>query len=207
MTKPILRNYIGLFLAAVVLLVSGCACKTTTMIAPRPENWATQMKNTCNVPNFYKINDNIYRSAQPTEEGMKQLCDVMKIKTVINLRSFHSDNYEKICSTALPDERLHVKAWHPEDEDVIKVMKILSHRENGPFLIHCQAGADRTGLMSAMYRILCQKEWTKAEAIDEMVNGGYGFHPWWRRTIIKYIEDLTEKRIKELREQCQCEEK
>jgi protein tyrosine/serine phosphatase len=164
------------------------------------------MTNTCNVPNFYKINDNIYRSAQPTEEGMKQLCDVIGIRTVINLRSFHSDNYKKICSKALNDERVHAKAWDPEDEDVIKVMKILSHQENGPFLIHCQAGADRTGLMSAMYRILCQG-WPKEEAIYEMVNGGYGFHPWWRGTVGKYIEDLTEEKIKGLQDQCQCREK
>ena len=29
--------------------------------------------------------------------------------------------------------------------------------------------------MRAMYRILYQK-WTKDKAIDEMLNGGYGFH-------------------------------
>ncbi|KAF0145298.1 MAG: hypothetical protein FD156_1129 [Nitrospirae bacterium] len=204
MRRPTLRNYLVLFILAIVFLLSACVtCKTTSTIGQRPEKWATQMKNTCNVPNFYKINNNIYRSAQPTEEGMKQLCDVMKIKTVINLRSFHSDNYEKMCSTALPDERLHVKAWHPEDEDVIKVMKILSHKENGPFLIHCQAGADRTGLMSSMYRVIYDK-WTKEEAIEEMINGGYGFHPWWKN-IIEYIQDFPDVKIEELRKQFQAQ--
>lgn len=205
MTRLTFRNYIGLFfLSAVVLSMSGCCiiqpcCNTTSIIGPRPLTWATQMKGTCNVPNFYKINDNIYRSAQPTEVGMAQLKHEIGIKTIIDLRAFHSDT-DEIGSTSLLNERLHVNAWHIENEDVIKVMRILSHQENGPFLIHCQAGADRTGLMSAMYRIFYHG-WTKEQAIDEMVNGGYGFHPWWSN-IIKYIQNAD---IEELRKQIQAQ--
>lgn len=72
------------------------------------------------------------------------------------------------------------------DQIVIKAMNILSREKNGPFLIHCKYGADRTGLMSAMYRILYQN-WSKEMAIDEMLNGGYGFHSIWAN-IIEYIE-------------------
>jgi len=189
MARQTLRNYAALFLAAVVLLLSGCTtisgCPTTWTIGPRPSTWAIQMKSTSDVPNFYKINDNLYRSAQPTEVGMAQLREIVGIKTIINLRTLHSDS-DEIGSTGLLNERLHVKAWHIEDEDVIKVMRDLSNREKGPFLIHCQHGSDRTGVMCAMYRILYQG-WTKEEAIDEMVNGGYGFHPLWNN-IIKYIQ-------------------
>jgi protein tyrosine/serine phosphatase len=192
MKRVTFRNYGGLFLLSVVILSMlgfsnvRSGCKTTSTIGPRPSAWAHQMKNTCNVPNFYKINDNLYRSAQPTEVGMAELREIVGIKTIINLRTLHSDS-DEIGSTGLLNERLHVKAWHIEDEDVIKVMRILSHKENGPFLIHCQHGSDRTGVMCAMYRILYQ-EWTKEEAIDEMVNGGYGFHPLWDN-IIKYIQE------------------
>ena len=192
MKRVTFRNYVGLFLlSAVVLFMLGCsitqpACKRTSTIAPRPYAWAHQMKSTCNVPNFYKIDDNLYRSAQPTEVGMAQLKEIVGIKTVINLRTFHSDS-DEIGSTGLLNERLHAKAWHIEDEDVIKVMRDLSDRGKGPFLIHCQNGSDRTGVMCAMYRILYQ-EWTKEESIDEMVNGGYGFHPLWDN-IIKYIQE------------------
>jgi len=191
MQRVTFRNHVELFLlSAVVLTMLDCSivqpgCKTTSTIGPRPCTWAHQMKSTCNVPNFYKINDNLYRSAQPTEVGMAQLKEIVGIKTVINLRTFHSDS-DEIGSTGLLNERLHVNAWHIEDEDVIKVMRDLSDREKGPFLIHCQHGSDRTGVMCAMYRILCEK-WTKEEAIDEMVNGGYGFDPLWNN-IIKYIQ-------------------
>ena len=197
MVRPTMRNYALLFLVPVVLLLSGCPtisnCPTTWTIGPRPSTWAVQMKGTCNVPNFYMLNDNLYRSGQPTEVGMVQLREIAGIKTIINLRTFHSDS-DEIGSTGLLNDRLHVKAWHIEDEDVIKVMKDLSHGEKGPFLIHCQHGADRTGVMCAMYRILNQG-WTKEEAIDEMVNGGYGFHPLWSN-IITYIQSADIEKLR-----------
>jgi len=92
------------------------------------------------------------------------------------------------------NEELSVKTWHMEDEDVVRVLKLIRNKENGPFLIHCQHGADRTGLMSAMYRIV-EQGWTKDEAIKEMVEGGYGFHPIWSN-IIKYIRNADVKKIK-----------
>ena len=71
---------------------------------------------------------------------------------------------------------------------------MLRRPENGPFLIHCQHGADRTGLMSAMYRII-EQGWTKEAAIREMIEGGYGYHPMWRN-IIRYIEQVDVEKIR-----------
>ena len=42
--------------------------------------------------------------------------------------------------------------------------------------VHCQRGADRTGTATAVYRI-CVEGWSREDAIDEMVNGGYAFEP------------------------------
>jgi protein tyrosine/serine phosphatase len=157
----------------------------------RPAQWAIPIKMT-GVDNLHKINDGLYRSAQPTREGMKNL-ERMGIKTIINLRSFHSDS-DELKGTALLNDALSVKTWHIEDEDVIRVLRILGKKENGPFLIHCQHGADRTGVMSAMYRIVVQG-WSKDEAIKEMVDGGYGFHSIWSN-IIQYVINVDVDMIK-----------
>jgi protein tyrosine/serine phosphatase len=156
----------------------------------RPSQWAEPIQLQ-GVSNLHKINDGLYRSAQPTKEGMKNL-EKIGIKTVINLRAFHSDSDELKGTTLLNDE-LNVKTWHIEDEDVIRVLRTISKKENGPFLIHCQHGADRTGVMSAMYRIVVQG-WTKDDAIKEMVAGGYGFHPVWTN-IINYIKNVDIAKI------------
>ena len=158
----------------------------------RPENWAVPIELP-GVGNLHKVNENLYRSGQPTKEGMKYLKEIIGIKTVINLRVFHSDA-DEVRGTGLLNEELSVKTWHIENEDVIRVLKLIRNKENGPFLIHCHHGADRTGLWSAMYRLV-EQDWSKDEAIKEMVDGGYGFHPTWAN-IIKYIRDVDVKKIK-----------
>jgi protein tyrosine/serine phosphatase len=169
-----------------IFVASGLAAASDRSI-----RWATPIQIP-GVGSFYKITDYLYRSEQPTEEGMKNLAK-MGIRTLINLRTFHSD-LDKIKKTGLLHEELNVKPWHIENEDVIRVLRIIKRRENGPFLMHCWRGADRVGLMAAMFRIVDQG-WTKDEAIEEMVKGGYGFHAKWFN-IIDYLKNVDVNKIR-----------
>jgi protein tyrosine/serine phosphatase len=174
-----------------LLIVLIIGSPTLADVPNRPFEWAVPIQLP-GVPNLHKINDNLYRSAQPTKQGMKNL-KILGIKTIINLRAFHSD-IDELRGTGLLGEELSVKTWHIEDEDVIRVLKIIRGKENGPFLMYCTYGADRTGVMSAMYRIV-EQEWSKDEAIEEMVHGGYGFHSMWLN-IIRYVKNVDIDKIK-----------
>lgn len=142
----------------------------------RPEKWA-QPVNVAGMPNFFKVSDALYRSAQPSAEGMKGL-KAMGVETVVNLRSFHSDR-DEIGDTGLAYEHIYMKAWHPEEEDIVRFLQIVSNPKRQPVLVHCQHGADRTGTMVAIYRMAVEG-WTADEAIAEMKDGGYGFHSIWK---------------------------
>jgi protein tyrosine/serine phosphatase len=109
------------------------------------------------------------------------------------LRPLYSDS-DEIKGTELRVEELSVKVWHIEDADVVRVLRIIRKRENGPFLIHCSHGADRVGVMIAMFRVV-EQEWTKEDAIQEMLNGGYGFHPFWF-LIPEYVKHADVERIR-----------
>jgi protein tyrosine/serine phosphatase len=138
------------------------------------------------VPNLHKVSDGLYRSAQPTDKGMANLRD-LGIETVVNLRSMHSDR-DEIGETGLAYEHIYMKAWHPEEEDVVRFLQIVTNPKRQPVLVHCQHGADRTGTMCALYRILVQG-WTKEDAIEEMREGGYGYHAIFRN-LPKFIDSL-----------------
>lgn len=159
--------------------------------ASRQRTWATPLKKP-GLPNFFKVNNELYRGAQPSPQGMQEL-KKMGIKTVINLRAFHSDQ-EKIGTTGLTGERIPMETWEPAEEEVIRFLKIAADNTKKPVFVHCQHGADRTGLMCAMYRIIVSN-WTKEEAIAEMTNGGFGFHKLWNN-IIKFIQDSDIETIK-----------
>lgn len=115
------------------------------------------------------------------------------IKTIVDLRSFHSDR-SKLENTELKQSRIRMKPWHAEDEDVIQFLKIVTNTNNLPAFVHCQRGADRTGMVCAMYRItVCG--WTRKEAIREMKEGGFGFNPAWEN-LVRYIESADIEKIK-----------
>ena len=157
----------------------------------RPKHWAQPIELS-GVPNLHRVTTDLYRSAQPTAIGMQEL-KKMGIKTIVNLRSFHSDQ-DKIGAAGMEYETIYMKAWHPEEEDVVHFLKIVTEKKGAPVLVHCQHGADRTGIMCAIYRIaVCG--WTKEEAVREMTEGGFGFHLVWDN-LIQYINGLEVESIK-----------
>lgn len=168
-----------IIIVALAALLAGTVVAQDTQPAPapaRPANWAEPL-NVEGVPNLHRLTPMLYRSEQPTALGMKNL-EKLGIRTVINLRAFNSDTKE-LRGTTLRGVHVPVHTWHLETEDIVAVMRELRRPENGPFLIHCQHGADRTGLMSAMYRML-EQDWSAEDALQELVDGGYGYHSLWR---------------------------
>jgi protein tyrosine phosphatase (PTP) superfamily phosphohydrolase (DUF442 family) len=161
-------------------------------LTPRPARWAVRLERP-GLANFHRVTTNLYRGAQPTTRGMAEL-KAMGIKTVVNLRSFHSDD-DELLGTGLKPGRLHMKPWHAEDEDVVYFLNWMANTNNLPAFVHCQRGADRTGMICAMYRIVfCG--WSKQEAIQEMKEGGFGFNPAWKN-LVRYIEKADIAKIKQ----------
>jgi len=160
--------------------------------AVRPLQWA-QSIDLEGVSNLYRISPMLYRSEQPTALGMKNL-EKLGIRTVINLRAFHHDE-DEVKGTSLRTERVKILTWDIDDEHVIEVMRMLEKTENGPFLIHCQHGADRTGVMSAMYRVL-EQGWTREDALKELIDGGYGYHSMWKN-IVRYVKSVDVSKLRE----------
>lgn len=157
----------------------------------RPDHWAQPIEGNPALPNLYKVTDGLYRGAQPEDEGFPEL-KKMGIKTVVNLRSVRSDRKE--CrESGLEYVKISVQAWEAEEEEVIDFLRIATDPAHQPVFVHCKHGADRTGMMCAIYRIVVQG-WSKDEAIEEMTTGGYGFHKVWKN-LVEYVRSLDVEAI------------
>ncbi len=176
------------------LLFSECLHADQPAIRPaetRPAHWARPMEIS-GLPNFHQVSPVLFRSAQPSAEGFAEL-KKMGIRTVVNLRSFHSDE-DLLKDTDLRYESIPVNTWELKEEDAVRFLKIVTDPAKTPVLVHCQHGADRTGTMVAAYRIfLCG--WTKEEALKEMTEGGFGFHSVWKN-LIRFVENLDTDSIR-----------
>ena len=154
----------------------------------RPTTWAEPVAGDV-VKNFYKLSNKLYRSAQPSREEMTAL-ETFGIRELLNLRQFHSD-VDEAEGTSLTIYRVPMNAINIKDNDVIEALKYIQNAK-GPILMHCWHGSDRTGVIAAMYRIIYQN-WSREDAIEELVKGGYGHHGFIYGNIPEYIEtvDLT----------------
>ena len=172
-------------------LATGQACAQAPAVPVRDPLWAEPITLE-GVRNLYRISPMLNRSEQPTALGFKNL-EKLGIRTVINLRWFNNDDKEA-AGTLLRTERVKIVTWDIDDKHVVAVMRMLKDTANGPFLIHCQHGADRTGVMSAMYRVL-EQGWTPEDALAELQGGGYGYHSMWKN-ILKYVRTADVEKLR-----------
>jgi tyrosine-protein phosphatase SIW14 len=86
-------------------------------------------------------------------------------------------------------------AWHPEREDVLAFLKVVADPHNQPVFVHCQHGADRTGMMVAAYRIIDQN-WSDDDALKELP--AFHFHPVFgeMKELLKKLDpEATRKKL------------
>lgn len=152
-----------------VLLVTDSGWAETARL--RPQSWAVPVLSE-NLKNWYWVDGKVYRSEQPDAEAMAAL-EQFGIRRVLNLREFHEDR-DEAKDTGLELFHLPLNAGNIQTADMVKALKIIRAADT-PILIHCWHGSDRTGAVVAMYRII-EQGWSREAALDELVNGGYGYH-------------------------------
>ena len=111
----------------------------------------------------------IYRSGQPHEEQLEGWIKKYNLKTIISFRN-NLPEYEK--ELALKHNiRLHQvplsSRTPPAELEWQWIRSILIQEKNLPLLIHCQSGADRTGVITALYRLKFQ-DWPLWKTFLEM---------------------------------------
>ena len=143
------------------------------------------------VPNWFQVSAKLYRSAQPDAAGFRVIA-AMGITTVLNLRAFHGDD-DEAAGTGLDLVRVPMYAFNLDREDVVAALRVI-RQAPGPVLVHCLHGADRTGTVVAMYRIV-EQGWSKEAAIAEMTDGGFGYHPIFPN-LLQFIRQVDVEQVR-----------
>jgi protein tyrosine/serine phosphatase len=166
------------------LAVPGCGSnddgKVSGATARRP--FAQRLPDVAGLDNLARVNPALYRGAQPTEEGFRQL-KAMGVKTVIDFRSYHSTR-KQVEAAGLTAVEIPLKAdlgsAPPDEEALRKFFEVVLDPAKQPVYIHCAFGKDRTGTMAAVYRLEVD-HWTAEEALLEMES--FGYHNIYRELI------------------------
>ena len=171
-----------------VLCSQGCA---TVPAGPATAPLATPCDDCVpGVANFAKLSPALWRGAQPTAEGFKNL-ERAGVKTVIDLR--HGDDDEPLhTGTGVKYVRIPTRPWNPREEDLVLFFRAIQDPKDWPVFVHCWKGNDRTGFYSAAYRIV-EDGWTPDDAIRELFR--FDYNPFWYR-IPKVLRGLDVAALK-----------
>jgi protein tyrosine/serine phosphatase len=178
-----------LFILLLLCASQGCS---QTVIEPRlrPAQWGVPVIGT-NLDNFYQVADGVYRSEQPDDDDLETLTD-LGIKEILNLREYHSD--EDAEEKNFTVHYVPMAAGSVTEQQLLTALTKIKNRK-APILIHCWHGSDRTGVTVAAYRVVFQN-WSKKQALDEMMNGDYGYHSSVYENLVELINQLDVAKMK-----------
>ncbi len=115
--------------------------------------------------NFYPITPGeAYRSAQMDRDELEYHIKTYNIRSILNLRG-SNPNAQWYIEEMKVSKELNVRHYdislsatrEPDDEDVKRLIEVFKSAPR-PILIHCKAGADRSGLAAAMWKVIINKE-------------------------------------------------
>jgi protein tyrosine/serine phosphatase len=110
--------------------------------------------------NFHEVEaGRYYRSAQLAPADLDRVIRQYRIRSILNLRGRNVGTawYDNEIATSRADDVIHldyaISAENPVTVTQMKEILAMLHDAPKPVLVHCQAGSDRTGLVTALYRL------------------------------------------------------
>ena len=148
--------------------------------------------------NFHKVSDDVYRANQPSPSHLRSYKE-KGIKAVFNLRGFSQQSYalfEEDSCEKLGLELISVplsSSSAPQPEKLLEIIGIMEKLQK-PFVMHCKSGADRAGLVSALY-LIAQKKLPVVKA-KKQLSFKYLHLDFTKTGILDYIFDVFSERLK-----------
>jgi protein tyrosine/serine phosphatase len=125
------------------------------------------------IKRFSRVNTSYYRGAEPNRQDYERMAS-LGIRTVVDLKR------EGIAAESAIVKRLGMRFESipmssrsvPSEDVVVRFLKIVTDPANAPVFVHCEGGHDRTGALTAIYR-MTHDGWSAERAFREMKRYGY----------------------------------
>jgi len=165
-------------------LLAGFALACTTQV------FCSRSDKLQGLPNFGRVSDSLFRGAQPTTAGISALRG-MGISIVVNFRNEDDESASEQKQVESAGMEYVSIPWSgrdmPSNSQVAQFLDVVRGNPDAKIFVHCKAGADRTGVMVAAYRIAVEHA-AVSGAVAEMHQ--YHYHAFFLPHLESYVKSL-----------------
>lgn len=127
------------------------------------------------IKNFRVVNEWFYRGGQPECDQLVELKE-FGIKTIVCLRwNSSAIEKERLKAEELGMNFIYMPLTYwilPKPNEIAQFFSIIDDQSMHPIFLHCKHGSDRTGMLTAFYR-MAREGWSVDEAYKEMHDAGF----------------------------------
>jgi protein tyrosine/serine phosphatase len=189
------KTPVRLHIAALLVALSIGAPVAAQQVPTAPLANITADLKSIHIDNFGRINANYYRGAQPKGRDFADLAK-MGVKTMIDLTNGDGDTNEGRLAQAAGLQFFSIPMSTrvvPTSGEIAQFLRIVNDPANQPVYVHCVGGKHRTGVMTAVYRMI-QDKWAPDKAFQEMKRFKFGadfLHPEFKQFVYAYKPDAV----------------
>jgi tyrosine-protein phosphatase SIW14 len=164
---------------------------TVAVTSPRAQTVGSRIA----IANFARVDANYYRGSQPSGHDYSDL-STLGVKTVIDLTSDDGQVDETRLVSSAGMRYFHIPmTTHvaPTTTQVDQFLAIVNDPRNQPVYVHCVGGSHRTGVMTAVYRMI-NDHWSAARAFAEMKTFKFGpdfLHSEFKKFVLGFQLDSS----------------
>ncbi len=187
--RPWFRSF---FLAVVAF--AGCVSAASDARPPVEQSLTSERLHISGVRHAGKVNDFLYRGAQPNDKALEKL-QALGITTIVDLRGERHGLIRKeqkhAESLGMDFINLPGNGWSPPpDQQVAQFFSLMQETPKRRVFLHCWLGGDRSGVFIAVYRIAFDG-WTPDHAIREM--HVFHYNSFWHPAMTKYVREFPSR--------------
>jgi len=169
-----LRPLIALSGLLLLFVAAPCTRAATAKNGGSAAKGALAKASITGIDNFGQVDARLYRGAQPEPSAYAELKS-LGIDTVVRFNPEGQDMAAEKNQVESLGMKFVSLPWsglgEPTHEQVVSFLSLLRDNPDAKIFVHCRLGADRTGVMVALYR-LTFSHWDTAQALAEM----HAFH-------------------------------
>ena len=150
----------------------------------------SDLLSTIRIANFGSVSQTYYRGAQPKGRDYADLA-ALGVKTVIDLQEYGDKAEPGLVEKAgMKYIRIGMNTRiNPTEAQLKQFLSLVTDPANQPVYVHCAGGHHRTGVMTAVYRMITDG-WKPQQAFSEMKKYGFGadfLHPEFKQFVLRFV--------------------